>query len=179
MASDKIEIIKLYHSSLRDEALLRLRLSHQLDIAKLVVLAALLGIGNTEPIRTNGTPILLYLVPPVAFLFDMYLVYNFRMLHSIGKYTKDVIDGVLVPTLGELPSGWVSWESWVSQSRQRIWDGLGRLVQFLFTVGATIVAVYLLGLPIKSLYVGLVTLMLLIDMWLIGFLQKFSGKYYV
>ncbi len=169
----------MYHAALREETLLRIRLSHQLDIVKLVVLAALFGIGNTGINPTENTPILLYLVPPVAFLFDMYLAYNFRLMHSIGRYTRDMID-LWIPTLGQLPQGWRSWEDWVSQSRwQRIWDGVGRLVQFLFTVGASIFAIYLLALPLKSWYVVIVSLMLLVDTAFIGFLQKFSGRYYV
>lgn len=180
MPNHSVEIVKMYHAALREETLLRIRLSHQLDIAKLMVLAALFGIGNTGITSTKDITILLYLVPPVAFLFDMYLAYNFRMMHSIGQYIGEMIGRTLIPTLGQLPEGWRSWEDWVSQSKsQRIWDGIGRLVQFLFTVGASVFAIYLLALPLTSWYVIIVLLMLLGDMACIGFLQKFSGSYYV
>ena len=131
--NEQIQVLTTYFTALREEMVERLRLVTRTEVGKMVVVVGAIGfaIGKEVKPTDNGLEVaLFFFLPLLAVLFDLYVAYHQKMLHTMGMYIRDHIERPLNTLLGEDSK---FWEHYVSSSKQYLWDAAGRFVAELGT----------------------------------------------
>lgn len=190
MDNQQDEILKMYFRELRTEILERLKLVSRIELGKFVIVTTALGLAIGRGIKKDeavGMAVVFGLLPFFSLLFDWYIVYHLKMMHTMGRYIRDTIEKRLASGGEEL------WETYVSNSKhQSRWDALGRTVHLLVTTLVMLICAVFFYDSLKislgeghlwvsrgeAFYAAVYILLWVVDLSFLGIHEKLTGEYY-